>query len=484
MQIKKLAVAAAAVGALGVSLLVASPASADYAPSAGDADGVGSDTLQYIGDFVADGNHLGAVGYNAGGGLNKLVSFDATADINARLAYGTGGGSSTSCAPGTGAALGTGNANTNHTDTVCQLNPTIVLRAGLKPILRPNGSGAGANALKFDMVAGLKNIDYARASSKQGSKFTTLGLNTSRITVGTEQFGMLTTSTGTNAVPLTAVQLKAIYEANTTGTNGLGGTGCVKWSDVGGTSTATILPLYPQKSSGTYSFFISATTGVNITAPGTCARAVEENDPQAIDDSGDPVNAIEPISGARVNLYLGLKGTGTPAAPTSGPNFGATAIKYFQDPSCNYGDATVTTPNTTGFGATGACGSATTATGLAVPGAWTPNVTFQYGIGTWWSTKRDVYIYFRAAERDNVLDQFQPGINQNLVRTLFANPCQGTAWGGVALSTGNPACVTVGPSTYGPGGAPYYASAAAQGLIASAGFTPQYSYLDVVTSTD
>ena len=322
MQIKKLAVAAAAVGALGASLLVASPASADYAPGAGDAVGVGSDTLQYIGDFVADGNHLGAIGYNAGGGLSKLVSFDATADINARLAYSTGGNTTTTCAPGAGTSLGTGNANQNHADTVCQLNPTIVLRAGLKPVLRPNGSGAGANALKWDMVAGLKNIDYARSSSLQGGKFTALGLAASRITVGTEQFGMLTSST-TNAVPLTAAQIKAVYEANTTGSNGLGGTGCVKWSDVGGVSTAAIVPLYPQKSSGTYAFFSAASTGVNLASTGSCSKAVEENDPQAIDDSGDPANAIEPISGARLNLYLGLKGTGTPAAPSSSPNFGA-----------------------------------------------------------------------------------------------------------------------------------------------------------------
>ncbi len=366
---------------------------------------------------------------------------------------------------------------------MCQLNPTIVLRAGLKPILRPNGSGAGANALKFDMVAGLKNVDYARASSLQGGKFTTLGLAASRITVGTEQFGMLTSST-TNAVPLTAAQLKAVYEANTTGTNGLGGTGCVKWSDVGGVSTSAIVPLYPQKSSGTYAFFSAASTGVNLASTGSCSKAVEENDPQAIDDSGDPANAIEPISGARLNLYLGLKGTGTPAAPTSAPNFGAQSIKYFQDPSCNYGDASVTSAGTAGFGAAGSCGTTTAAGALATPQAWTPNVTSQYGVGAWWSTKRDVYIYFRAAERDNIIDQFQPGINQNLIRTLFSNPCKGVAWGNVALATGNPACVTIGLATYGPGGAPYYATAAAQGLIASAGFTPQYVLLDTVTSSD
>ena len=56
MQIKKLAVAAVASGALALSLVSAAPASADYAPSTADVVGVGSDTVQYAIDFMADGD--------------------------------------------------------------------------------------------------------------------------------------------------------------------------------------------------------------------------------------------------------------------------------------------------------------------------------------------------------------------------------------------------------------------------------------------
>ena len=292
MQIRKLTVAVIAAGALGASLLVTSPASADYAPGAGDAVGVGSDTVQFLSDFVADGNFLGAVGYNGGGGLNRLVSFDATADSNARLAYGTGGSGST-CAPGTGASLGTGNQNTTHSEatnakgTVCQLNPTIVLRAGLTPINRPNGSGAGASAMANDMLAGNRYIDYSRASSLSGGKFTAAGQSAGRIQIGAEQFAMMTsTSSHAPAGGLTASQLQTIYsstQCNSTATNTcFGHAGCAKWSDVGGTGTTQIIPIIPQINSGTRNFFVG-TSGINVTSVSDCAVVAEENDPEALD---------------------------------------------------------------------------------------------------------------------------------------------------------------------------------------------------------
>src|SRR2546423_95784 len=76
------------VGVFG-SVLLAGPASADYGPGGylgssgkGDIVGVGSDTVQYIGDFLADGDALGHAGFNAAGGKYKFLSFDATADAN------------------------------------------------------------------------------------------------------------------------------------------------------------------------------------------------------------------------------------------------------------------------------------------------------------------------------------------------------------------------------------------------------------------
>ncbi len=484
MQIKKLAVTAAAAGALALSVLTAGPASADYAPGTGDAVGVGSDTLQYLVDFVADGNHLGATGFNALGNVNRLINFDATADANARLAYGVVGSTQGSCSPGTGTKTGTGLASVFHVDTVCQLNPTIVLRAGLRPVQRPNGSGAGVGALNNDIVGALKNIDFARSSAKKGSSFTTPS-STSRITVGTENFVMLTAAT-THAVALSAADIYKIYSATTGGTNGFGGTGCVTWNEIAGNSGGSanvIVPLYPQTASGTFSFFASATTGVGqVTAlvPGNCATAVEENDPEAIAQVTSKADAIEPISGARMNLFLGLKGDGT-------NNAGSSAYPYFVDPSCTYGSNAVGSAGGTGYGTTNvSCGvGAVSSINFPQPAAWAPAVTQQTGAG-WWKTTRDVYIYFRNAEISNHADQFEPGINQNLIRTLFANPCSGTSFGNVALLgvAGSQGCTTDGTNTFGPGGAPYFDTAAASALISSSGFTPAYSFLNTVTSAD
>src|ERR1700749_1921121 len=84
----RVGLAAAAAGAM--SFAIATPAHADYAPSSSDAVGVGSDTVQYLADFVADGDTSGDLGYNSGGFVNKLVDFDATPDANARAAYQNG----------------------------------------------------------------------------------------------------------------------------------------------------------------------------------------------------------------------------------------------------------------------------------------------------------------------------------------------------------------------------------------------------------
>ena len=62
---KKLAVAAGAVGGLLLAVLPLQSASADYAPGSGDAVGVGSDTVQYAIDFLADGDYVSDAGYNS-----------------------------------------------------------------------------------------------------------------------------------------------------------------------------------------------------------------------------------------------------------------------------------------------------------------------------------------------------------------------------------------------------------------------------------
>ena len=294
MQHGRLKVGIAAAGTLAVAFtLAAQPAFADYAPAAKDVVGVGSDTVQYASDFIADGDYTGDGGYNTLGNKFKVVNFDATPDANARLAYGPGGDSAVRADLGTGGTEGTGNQPGTHTETgVCTLNPTIVLRGGQFPIQRPNGSTAGANAILAD-----SSINYTRASAAKGSTLDP-GSNGAfdSITIGTDDLEMLA-ATNTNAVALSENQLNAIYSCS-----------ALTWNQVvSGGSPDRIIPLIPQVGSGTRSTFLA---DINLSSPGGCVETVEENDPTAIaaathqttagfvnnDTDAASLNAIEPMS--------------------------------------------------------------------------------------------------------------------------------------------------------------------------------------------
>jgi hypothetical protein len=398
---------------------------ADYAPTSNDVVGVGSDTLQQLGDFVADGDFLGDPGYNAGGNKNKFISVDATADTNTRLAYGPQG-LGPNCAPGTGPTVGTGNSNAQHADAPCTLNPSVLLRAGKSPTQRPNGSGAGYNLLKADTNTGtgkgLGYVDFARASSPRG-----VNALFDSVQVGNDPLAMLTSST-TNAVAVTTAQLKNIYECTTT-----------DWATLGGTA-GTIKPLLPQVGSGTRTSFLSA---ISVTTPGLCVTNVEENDPEAIDSSGSAANAIEPMSLARLNLFQGKLSDGTSNGVGG----------YFKDPSCSF-------PTTESSTSPAACQGATAT--LA------PNVKFWDSTTnpTAFQITRPLYIYFRHADIDST-KKFQPTSALNWVRTMLYNPCP---------TPGAPTCVTIAGTEYGPGGQPFVATAQGQAVISASGVIPAYAY--------
>jgi ABC-type phosphate transport system substrate-binding protein len=323
MRIRKIAAGVGGVVAMSAALaLLPSSAFADYGPSSTDVVGVGSDTLQAAGNFVSDGDYTGDAGYNTAGNLNKFISVDATADANTRLAYGTFGvganpAASNPCSPGTGASQGTGNQNTTHTgDKPCVLNPTVVLRAGLSPVQRPNGSGAGYNLLKADTDGaghGTGLVDFARASSARG-----VNALFDSLQIGNDPLGMLTSSTTNATNGLSIAQLKNIYTCTVT-----------NWNQVG-SGAGTIVPLMPQIGSGTRSFF-EGQIGITDSTVGSCVQNVEENDPEAIDASSSPANAIEPMSQSRLFLFQGKLSNGS-ASGFSG---------YFKDPSC-VGLSTVT----------------------------------------------------------------------------------------------------------------------------------------------
>ncbi len=511
MQIKKLAVAAGAVGALALSLVTAAPASADYAPNPSDVVGVGSDTVQYAIDFLADGDYNSDTGANLGN-RNKIVNFDATPDANARLAYGAFGlngtnAATSNCAPGTGGTAGSGNMNTTHVgDRPCVLNPTIVLRGGQRPVQRPNGSGAGFNALKADVAAGTHNIDFSRSSSAR----TPGGTTYDSVTIGTDDLAILVSGT-THAVPLTKDELASVYNCTVT-----------DWATFGGTA-GTIYPILPQVGSGTRSSFLG-NIGLVEGDLGACVVNAEENDPEAIDGAGaNSINALEPMSSGRLNMYLGKD--------SGGASIGA---GYFNDPSCLYATAKAATgvfgactvagvtltPNvqyfnsttpfvrnatTTATGASGAltvtvastvgisAGMAASGTGIAATAvvasvnqttkvvtfgagqvntaAVSGSVSFTGSVTAYKST-RNMYIYFRDADV-NSSTAFQPGGTKNWVRTLFYNPCSGITLNGTAIVNGVN-CTSAG--LYGPGGAPSVNTLSGQTLISASGIVPSYAF--------
>lgn len=438
---RKLKIGLIAASAVSAAMpLLAGPAFADMAPighnsdgSGGDVVGVGSDTVQFAGDFVADGDFLGDTGWNSNGPTFRIVNFDATPDANARLAYGSPGVGTGTCPSGLGGTAGTGNQTTTHADQPCTLNPSIVLREGLLPVQRPNGSGAGANAGAADTK---HYIDFVRASSKKGS---TLSAGTTGtwddIEIGNDPLQMLTAST-TNAptTGLSTAQLNSIYSCTTT-----------NWSAVGGTA-GTIIPILPQVGSGTRSSFL---TDIGPVTLGSCVVNAEENDPFAIAAQGANSNlAVEPMSGGRLNLFKGKLGNGT-ANGVGG---------YFIDPSCQV--------------------EATTPAGCVSPtNALNPAVTYGANVGSnasdghpVYSDIRKLYIYFRDSDVKTTTPfgtniPWEPNTTLDFVRALLYNPC----------STGQTGCVTVGTQTFGPGGAPFFASAAGQGLISAAGIAPIYT---------
>ncbi|MBV9822970.1 MAG: substrate-binding domain-containing protein [Actinobacteria bacterium] len=395
--------------------LLPTSAFADYGPSASDVVGVGSDTVQAAGNFVADGDYTGNAGYNTAGNLNKFISIDATADANTRLAYGSNGlgsgatAATNPCTPGTGATQGTGNQNTTHTgDKPCVLNPTVVLRAGLSPVQRPNGSGAGYNLLKADTNAsgvGTGLVDFARASSPRG-----VNALFDSVQIGNDPLGMLTSSTTNATNGLSIAQLKNIYTCTVT-----------NWNQVG-SGAGTIVPLMPQIGSGTRSYFESA-IGVTDSTLGSCVQNVEENDPEAIDASSSPANAVEPMSQSRLFLFQGKLSNGT-ASGLSG---------YFKDPSC------------VALSAVSGCASNTLNPNVKL---WSTGVPAPTDSGALFYPTRPLYIYFRHADI-NSTTIFQPGGTLNWVRTMLFNP---------------------------GGATPYWCSAAGKADISASGIIPACTY--------
>jgi ABC-type phosphate transport system substrate-binding protein len=242
-----------------------------------------------------------------------MFNIDATADAAGRAVYGAGG----SAAPA--------------------INPQVVLRAGLSPVVRPNGSGAGIAAINTDAA---HSIDFVRSSrlpklAEQGVSVATSPTSTSPGTpaagslhsfqVAVDGLQMATASVTNAPNNLTCQNIVDIYKGLIT-----------NWSTLGGTA-GTIVAVKPQNGSGTLSDFTSVLTACNGGVAITFGAGVaigEEHDPSAI--AGNP-NAIAPFSSGRFNLlqsgYLStytvnsIKLQGTPVVGTT-PTSGAADVFY------------------------------------------------------------------------------------------------------------------------------------------------------------
>jgi hypothetical protein len=285
-----------------LALAATAPALADYAPGPSDIVGVGGDTPQFDLAFGADGDVLGAQGFNASHDVNRLVTFNATADGNARQAYKNG---STLSAP-------------------LPLNPTVTLRAGTSPVQRPQSSGSAITALLAD-TSSPETINFVFSASIPTAAQQTTANDPSHlwgflhvVQIGDDAVEMAAT-TGTNApAGLSRADLLGIYHGD-----------YVHWNDIpgnsGGSSDAIIPLLPPSSSSITKTFLADLKTENGNTAPtiiGT-VKTVEQNDPSAILSAATPADAILPFSSARLDLY------------TSG---------YFHDPDVTFPGGGTLTP--------------------------------------------------------------------------------------------------------------------------------------------
>ncbi|HVY08632.1 MAG TPA: substrate-binding domain-containing protein [Mycobacteriales bacterium] len=324
---RRAGIAAGALAVAGLTLASTGVASAD-SPAArpSDAVGVGSDTLQNLADFLFDGAPGAVNGYNAQGNINRVYSVFSTGDANGRAIY-----------DGTCGAAGANGLGTFCSATTSQapnsLPGSVVLREGTKPVVRPNGSGAGAAALvqdtpgdatNFPGYEGLPNgsIQFARMSrlpntTEEGTCPTSGACGGLHVyQAATDQLEIATSNisgaTYEGPTGLSAKELVDIYSCTKT-----------KWNQLPGNTTGsanTIHPLIPQSGSGTRNFFLAdlqAANGGSAVTLGSCVRTVQEHDPTGIYADPTPADAIEPFSAGKIALInsgyfangAGYKGT-------------------------------------------------------------------------------------------------------------------------------------------------------------------------------
>jgi ABC-type phosphate transport system substrate-binding protein len=340
----------AAVTMVTLSLLPAVSAHADAAPQAGDVVGVGSDLIQYALDFGADGS-TGAAGFNSAGNVNRLISFDATADGNGRSGY----------------------LNGSTFASQLPLNPTIVLRAGTNPVLRPNGGTTGVAAFLADTASEINFVRSPRqpTAAEQATAVTRGWGGIHVVQIGTDNLEIATAPTTNAPAGLSAAELVGIYNGTFKHWNELPG-------NAAGSADA-IIPLIPQNGAAVRTLFtndLKVANGGTAVTLATGIINVEQNDPTVIAGQAIPADAIVPIPVGRIALY------------TAG---------YFKDPSKAFG-----TPQTT------LSSNVKLLSAAAGDGAASYNGVAPY------------YVWFRQTDAVSTTP-WQPGSTKNWVQALFSS---------------------------------------------------------------
>ncbi|HEY3926632.1 MAG TPA: substrate-binding domain-containing protein [Acidothermaceae bacterium] len=399
-KLRKSVAALGVVGTFAALVLGSGSAFGDDQPNSGDIVGVGSDTVQYASDFIADGDTAGHGGVNASGTFRDF-SFFATGDGNGRALYDS-----------SGHLLVGGNAGGASSNL--QGTTTVVLRQGTKPVARPDGSGDGIGALTQDSVGGPKyeglpnnSIQYARASRlPKGAEQTTCSNNASGcgglhvFQFASDNLEIAKLSTGSNAVPLSIADLQGIYSCTIT-----------NWNQVPGNTSAPsnpIIAVLPQSGSGTRNFFLADLgTGGTSLAPGNCIVTAEEHDPTGITHATVPADAIEPFSVGRARLaQSGYFNNG----PEPASDFAISLITGCTGVSSAW----------TGAGDTadqGFCGSSDTADPNQPANSGTPiNAADGNPI---YDSVRGLYFIVRDVDLTSTTP-YQPGTSKNFAQVLFS----------------------------------------------------------------
>jgi ABC-type phosphate transport system substrate-binding protein len=278
----------------------AGSASADYQPQPGDIVGVGGDTPQFAVDFALNGYPGGTPGFNSAATVNRVISFDATADSNGRAAY----------------------ANGSSEASPKPLNPTDVLRAGTFPQQRVQSSGTAIKALLADWKQTPTNhteqtptftnqINFVASASLPTAAQENQAVNQGwgglhDVEIATDNIEVAADTTSNAPAALTTAQLVSIYSAPSPG---------ITWSALTGgvdSSTDYVIPELPPAGSSVYKTFVKAlnhsyngSTGQTTFAFSESPNVVtvEQNAPTAITGAANPADAIAPFAAGRLTLW-------------------------------------------------------------------------------------------------------------------------------------------------------------------------------------